>query len=132
MKKNNFIVDDDDSDDDDFIPKKKVKIENTKKYDKIKKEIDERDINMNNILKLDLDMDDNIWFFEYFKILENIDEESEERFRIKKMIYDKYISLKNTDLKLLKKIQTELIIDNDLIDLQIPNLLSAIFNILNL
>ena len=114
MKKNNFIVDDDYSDDD-YIPKKKVKIENTKKYDKIKKEIDERDINMNNILKLDLDMDDNIWFFEYFKILDNIDEESEERFRIKKMIYDKYISLKNTDLKLLKKIQTELIIDNDLV-----------------
>ena len=121
MKRTKFIVSDDElSDelsDDDYIPTKKVKItdKNKIKLDKIKKEISKRDIDLNNILNLELDMDDNIWFIEYFKILENTEEDTEEYFRIKKLIYDKYTNLKNIDVNLLNKLKKESNIETDII-----------------
>lgn len=113
MKRSRVIIKEDDYEDsdsefedsDEYIEPKKVKITNIKKYNDIKKEMLIRDININNILELNLNMDDNIWFVEYFKILNNCEEYSEERFKIKNMIYDKYKSFKNIDLELLKKIK---------------------------
>jgi ATP-dependent Lon protease len=134
MKRRNFIVNDDKSDNsNDSIDSydydrsdksyksyksdksKKIKICDKNKYDEIKKEMELRDININNILELNLSMDDYIWFIEYFKIVENCDKKSEELYKIKKMIYDKYISLKNTDCDLLKKIKNNSGLEDNII-----------------
>lgn len=105
--------------DDDFVPLKKVKVldKYKKKYDEIKKEMIKRELNMNDILCIDLPIEEYIWFAEYFKILENSDEYSEERFRIKNMIYDKYEKFKNTNFEKLNKIKSEFDLngDNDII-----------------
>jgi hypothetical protein len=81
--------------------------EHKKKYDRISHEILERTISLANILKLDLSMDDNIWFVEYLKILKNSTYGTEDYYRINKMIYDKYLTLKNSDQSKFNKIKND-------------------------
>lgn len=98
------------------IKKKQSEItENKTKYDEIVKEMLARDITINDVLKLDLPMDENVWFFEHFKILKSQDYGTEDNYKTRNLIYKRYKNLKNTNIKQLKKIKDESKIDDDAI-----------------
>lgn len=63
------------------------------KINKIKEKIKEHDIDYDDIIKLDLSEDDQIWFVEYIQILRNTPKYTEERYRIKNLIYNRYKNL---------------------------------------
>lgn len=86
----------------------------------IKNKIKNRRISYNCIMKLDLPEDELIWFVEHIQILEHIPEYTEDHYRIKNMIYNKYRefvdnsqNIKNIkilyDLKKFVKLQSDII-----------------------
>jgi ATP-dependent Lon protease len=80
--------------------KREAKIE--KEIDKLIKLSEDREITYEQIINLNLPDDEKIWFIEHIQILENTEPYTEERFRIKNMIYEKYMELqKNNDSKLI-------------------------------
>lgn len=83
--------------------------------EKIRRYETSKDITMNDVVKLDLSMDEYAWFMEYLKILKTLKESTEDKMRIKNMIYQKYIELKNADMKTLNTIKTNYKIDNNII-----------------
>ena len=58
-------------------------------YDNIKKEIMQREVTMANVLKLNLPINEYIWFSEYLDILKQTPPCTEDRYRISEMIYKK-------------------------------------------
>lgn len=108
------------SDDEEYVPDPSKKIRLTheahkSKFDEISAEMMSREVTYANVLSLDLSMDDNIWFMERFTILKKTEHGTEDYFRIKNLIYQKYISLKNNDFKLLDKIKHDSGVDNDIV-----------------
>jgi ATP-dependent Lon protease len=76
-----------------------------KKYRKVEIELNKREITMDLIMKLNLSMDDNVWFLEHINILENQTPYTEEAYKIKNNIYKKYMELKSiNDVSGLKEI----------------------------
>lgn len=98
IKKRNRQKDDladfieDDSDYDDKKHKRIVKMETklTKKLQVIEDEIDKRDITEEDILKLNLSLDDNIWFIEHIRMMDSIQDDTDEKYNLKQKIYSKY------------------------------------------
>jgi ATP-dependent Lon protease len=80
---------------------------NKDKHEVVEKEILEREIAMNDIFKLDLPTNENVWFMEHLRILKELSHNTLERYRVKNMIYEKYIALKNVDRIKLAKIKSE-------------------------
>ena len=75
------------------------------KFRKIEEEINKHMINYDDVLKMNLPMNDAIWFIEHIRILENMMENTEDHYRVKNMIYERYKmfqSIKNN--KLLDKL----------------------------
>ena len=71
---------------------------NNPKLELVKNKIKERSIGYNEIMKLDLPEDELIWFVEYIQILKNIPKYTEDHYRIKNLIYNRYKNLeKNLD-----------------------------------
>ena len=94
-----FIVDDSDFDSDienELSPPKKRK-QNNRFYDdkerKLEKLSRNREISMKEVFDLNLGDDDDIWFYEYINIREEMEDE-EQRVKIKNKIYDRYNLLK--------------------------------------
>lgn len=94
-----FIVDDSDLDSDsenELSPPKKRK-QNNRFYDdkerKLEKLSRNREISMKEVFDLNLGDDDDIWFYEYINIREEMEDE-EQRVKIKNKIYDRYNLLK--------------------------------------
>lgn len=85
------------------------------KYDNIIDEIEQREVSMNDILELDLPMDEYIWFIEYLKILKELEYNTEERYRVKNMIQQHYVNIKNVDFTKLNKIKQDSCTDHDII-----------------
>ena len=114
-----------DSDSEDFIDNnivinstKKQRIEYDKykeKYNIISSEMLSREITMEHIFDLDLNIDDQLWFMEQFKILKNIQKNTEDYFRIKNIIYNHYMNLKSIDIKKLENIKHESNDEHDII-----------------
>src|SRR5690242_5020249 len=66
---------------------------NDKFYDlekKIKEEIKNREISIEQVYDLDLPIDEYIWFQKHIEIRDNMREETEEKFTITNMIYNRY------------------------------------------
>jgi ATP-dependent Lon protease len=117
-----FVVSDEDYEEQTKYNKKKhnlsqIQKKQLEKLEKIKKE---KAITLSKILNSNFLNDDKLWFIEYLKILENLDEGTEEKLRLTHMLEEKYnkliesqqhteliINLKkinNTDKKILDKI----------------------------
>lgn len=80
---------------------------NEDNYKNVESEILNRELNMNDVFKLELPTNENVWFMEHLRILKELQPNTIDRYRIKNMIYDKYIALKNVDRKKLAKIKSE-------------------------
>jgi len=105
-----------DSDSSFELPKKKMPFgEYKKKYDDVMKEISNRNITMTDVFKLNLSMDEYVWFMEHINILKNLDENTEDKIRIKSLIYQKYGALKNVNITMLNKIKDESKVDDDIV-----------------
>lgn len=72
---------------------------------KIEDEIWKREITVEQVYKLELSIDDYIWFQKHIKIRDNMEDETEERFNIANMIYQKYIRLQDTDYRKLEQLK---------------------------
>ena len=119
--KRSFIKYDDDFSDDDYeikpnkINKKNIYGDNKDKYDEVMKNIKEREITMKHIFDLDLPMDEYVWFIEHINILNELPDSSEDKYRVKNTIYQRYINLKNVDFTKLNKIKTESGVEYDIV-----------------
>lgn len=74
-----------------------------KKLDVINNEIDRRDITEEDILKMELDMDDNIWFIEHIRMLDILDDDTEEKYALKQKIYNRYKQVTSQSYSIMKK-----------------------------
>jgi len=104
--------------DQDNEPEHQVKLprlEYKDKYDLVNSEMLKRDITMENVFDLDVNMDEQMWFNEQFKIIKTLQPNTEEYFRIKNMIYNHYMNLKSIDTKKLDSIRNESNVDHDII-----------------
>ena len=113
----------DDSDEDDVYKhnNKKPKLisnNNIAKLNEYRNKIKEKSITYDKVLKSDLSEEDTIWFIEYLDILENLDEYTEEYYRIKTQIYNKYKELQKEKInqELLNKIKKIVSIDEDILN----------------
>jgi ATP-dependent Lon protease len=99
-------------------PKKKYKLE-FKEFDKkqkeVKREIMNREITIYDILDLDLPMDENVWFFENLDILKNVENSTDEKLRIKNMIYQRYIQDKSIDKKKVEELESKTGLSEDIV-----------------
>jgi ATP-dependent Lon protease len=100
-----FIVDD--SEDEDYVDnlhKKKVKLDANlaKKLQSIEDEIDKRDIAEEDILKLNLSLDDNIWFIEHIRMMDSIKDDTDEKYNLKQKIYNRYRHVISPSYHILK------------------------------
>jgi hypothetical protein len=88
----NYDLDDPFIDDNEFSKKR-----NKKDFiiEEIKKEIVNRNIGIEHIIKLNLSIDENIWFYENFKILSGYEQYTEEWYELRNKIYKKYTNIKN-------------------------------------
>lgn len=111
-----FIVDDSDEVSDKRDKRTRLKFEEHKeKFNEIERAVLDREIQLEDIFKLNLPQNENIWFFEYLKIRDNSEPETEEYYKIKTMIYEKYTNLKNVDMVKLNKIKTDSHVDDDVV-----------------
>jgi ATP-dependent Lon protease len=74
---------------------------------KIQTEINDRNIALNQIYELKLEMDDYIWFSRYIKIRDDMKDETEEKFNVTNLIYQKYQRLKDIDYHKMEKLKEE-------------------------
>lgn len=86
-----------------------------KKYTEVQDAIFKREISMSDIFELDLPMDEYVWFMEHIQILNKLDPMTEDKYRIKNLIYQRYTNLKNVDFEKLNKIKHESGVENDII-----------------
>ena len=110
MKRSNFIDNGSDDgsysdSDEDYYHSDKILKCNEKKYLKIKKEIKDRYISINDVLSLDLPIDEYIWFIEHINMLKELEYNSIERYELKTEIYTRYNNIKNIDGSLIKKMK---------------------------
>jgi ATP-dependent Lon protease len=102
---------------DDLTDRKQTKQEKILSADmeKVKQEMMNRELDMQTIFELGLPMEENVWFAEHIRILKSQEDESEDRYRIKNMIYDRYKQLKNVDRHKLKKIRDDADVERDIV-----------------
>ena len=120
---NDFIVSDDsdfDINDNNDEDHKRPKLSNASetKLKNYRNIIKEKTITYDKILKAKLSEEDTIWFIEYLDILDNLDEYTEEYYKIKTLIYNKYKELQKekTNHELLDKIKKIVSIDEDILN----------------
>jgi ATP-dependent Lon protease len=89
------------------------------KYKELEKKIDDAINNQNitweNVLELKLEMDDYIWFKKFINLRDSMNEESEEKIKLEKLIYDKYLRLKDIDYYKMEKIKDEVSTDKSIV-----------------
>ena len=112
-----YDLDDDFIDNTSEITYKKTKInpKYKKKLKQMKKEIANREITMDQVFDLNLPINENIWFNEHIKIMKEMYEHTEDRYRIKSMIYDRFEQFKNIDIMKLNKIISQSGIEKNVI-----------------
>lgn len=76
------------------------------KYENVEREILNKEITMNDIFKLELSIDEYVWFMEHLRILRELQQNTLERYRIKTMIYDKYNDFKNINISEFEKLKS--------------------------
>jgi ATP-dependent Lon protease len=88
------------------------------KLDQIEKINKEREITLEKILSTNFDTNEIIWFIEYLQILDNIEKNTEDFYRVKKIIEDKYNNLikEQNNIKLISKLKQINNLDQKIID----------------
>lgn len=76
---------------------------------KVNAEIEKRNITMENVYELALEIDDYVWFKKYIEIRNNLNNETEEKFNIINLIYKKYQKLKDIDYRKIEKFKEKII-----------------------
>lgn len=110
-----FIVDDDEVSEK-KEKKQKIKFEEHKiKFNQVERNSLEREIQLEDIFKLNLPDNENIWFFDHIKIRDSYNPDTEEFYKIKTLIFNKYSSLKNVDMEKLNKIKINSHVDDDIV-----------------
>lgn len=89
-------------------PKKKLSKECNEWLINIETKIEGKDVSYDDVMKLKLPEEENIWFVEYIKMLNNLYPETEEFYTLKNKIYEKYTDFKNN---LHKKKENKIIIE---------------------
>lgn len=84
---------------------KKIPNKYKKDIERIGKAMKDREITMEKVLELKLDDDDNIWFFEHIKMLDYMDENSEDAYKLKTKICEKFEQVSNIEYKKLRDIK---------------------------
>lgn len=74
---------------------------------KINEEIKNREITLNQIYELKLEMDDYIWFYNYIQIRDDVKGDAEERIALTNQIYQKYLRLKDIDYHKMEKLKED-------------------------
>jgi ATP-dependent Lon protease len=82
------------------------------KFYKANKEREDRIVTKKKVFKLDLPIDQFVWFINNLKIRDQCEHDSEDRYKKDIELYEKYIFYNNTNLKDLKEIQTLCSSDN--------------------
>ena len=119
---NSYDSDDyDDSSDESYSrPPKKIKLDQTNntKLNKIREKIKDREISYDQILKANLPEDDTIWFIEHLDILANLDKYTEEYYKMKTNIFNRYKELQKNQInkELYDKIKNIVSIDEDILN----------------
>lgn len=93
----------------------KIHFLDNEKYKEIENAVLEKEISLDKIFKLNLPLAENIWFFEYVQILDNTPPNTEEHYKIKNMIYEKYNTLKSVDVAKLNKLKSDSGVENDIV-----------------
>jgi ATP-dependent Lon protease len=74
---------------------------------KINEEIKNREIHLDKIYELKLEMDDYIWFYKYIQIRDEMNGDTEEKINLSNQIYQKYMRLKDIDYHKMEKLKEE-------------------------
>lgn len=85
------------------------------KYSDVEKAIFEKEVKLQDVFSLNLPTEENMWFFEYLQILENTEQFTEDYYRIKNIICDRYNHLKNIDVIKLNKLKTDSGVECDIV-----------------
>lgn len=98
-KRNRVSSSDSNGSDEDYNENNSNNVNQNKQLIKIKDLAKQREIQMSDIIHLDISDDDKIWFYEQIQIFKNLLPFTEERYKQKRSIYDKYIEVtrKNSD-----------------------------------
>jgi ATP-dependent Lon protease len=115
----------DEEDDDDYpveksyeeLEKEKLSEKHIKKLRTIRQSMKDKEIEVDDILELDLSEDDMMWFVEYIDIYKHIEPYTEEKYRVKTLIFDKFKSLEKQieNRETLEKLKKLGDIDNDIV-----------------
>lgn len=87
-----------------IYPKKYADIEK-----KISEESEKRNITLEQVYELNLELDDYVWFKNYINIRDNLQNNTEEKLSLTNIIYYKFMRLKNIDAKQMEKLKNEFI-----------------------
>ena len=122
MKMKDFIVNDiDDVDDGENIEdveyERKPKKQKSGKIRQLEKTSKDRNVSMEDVLKLKLPDDENIWFYENINIRDDMEEmeDLKECYNMKIMIYEKYNYLKNINSHKLQQIKDKSKVEDDIV-----------------
>jgi ATP-dependent Lon protease len=74
---------------------------------KINEEIRNREIILEKVYELKLEIDDYIWFYKYIRIRDEMKEETEEKINLSNQIYQKYMRLKDIDYHKMEKLKED-------------------------
>jgi ATP-dependent Lon protease len=98
---------------DDRKKSKKDGVTNSK-IEEIKSAICDREITIEKVILLNMPLDDYVWFMEHIIIMKNTSD-AEQRYKIKTMLYDKYMYMSSIDTKKLSHIKSITNIDTDIV-----------------
>lgn len=76
---------------------------------KISEELEKRNITLEQVYELNLELDDYVWFNNYINIRDNLQNNTEEKLSLTNIIYYKFLRLKNIDAKQMEKLKNEFI-----------------------
>jgi ATP-dependent Lon protease len=80
-----------------------------KQEDEVTREIYKRNITIEQVYDLNLEMEDYVWFKNNIDIRDNLPNKTEEKVNLTNIIYHKYSRLKNIDNKQMEKLKNEFI-----------------------
>lgn len=81
------------------------------KIKEIYDEVEKRNITMEQIYELTLEMDEYVWFSQYIKVRDEIDNGTEDKINLTNNIYNKYSRLKNIDYRKMENLKKDSITD---------------------
>lgn len=85
------------------------------KINSINEELQKRNITMQDIYELNLEMEDYIWFYQYINLRDNMEDTCEDKITTINMIYQKYIRLSSVDYRKMENLKKDSMADTCII-----------------